>query len=91
MIDNTDRLRMIRNSLFEQLGKKRWKRVLAIAFTIATIWIFADWVSGNLQPNLWHDALCLVFAIVVERLLPWGKPQQTLDTLVTTTPLKTSR
>lgn len=91
MIRNTDELRMIRNSLFEQLGKKRWKRVLTIAFIIATIWIFADWVSGNLQPNLWHDALCLAFAIVVERMLPWGKPQQTLNTVVTITPVKTSR
>ncbi|WP_168898357.1 hypothetical protein [Bacillus sp. ISTL8] len=63
----------IRNEYFKELGKKRWKRALFCAFIIACIWSFADFLSGSLAPNLWHDLLCLVLGVIAERLLPWGK------------------
>lgn len=73
MYSNVDALRGVRNQLFEMAGKKRWKRVALIALFIALVWCFADWISGNLKPNLWHDLICLVMAVIIERLIPWGK------------------
>lgn len=73
MYSNKDGLRLIRNSFFEMVGEKRWQRVALIALFIALVWCFADWISGNLKPNLWHDFICLVMALIIERLLPWGK------------------
>lgn len=68
-----DTLRILRNAFFEATGNQRWKRVALIALFVATIWCFADWMSGSLQINLMHDFICLGMAIVIERLLPWGK------------------
>lgn len=72
-MDNIDGLRLMREGIFEALGDKRWKRIVVIALFIALIWCFADWISGSLKPNLWHDIICLLLAVCIERLLPWGK------------------
>lgn len=66
-------LQYVRHSFFEYLGTKRYLRILFIAWVIAAIWIFADWRSGSLTVNLWDDLICLLLAIVAERLIPWGK------------------
>lgn len=73
MFSNVDALRGARNQLFEMVGEKRWKRVALIALFIALVWCFADWISGSLEANYWHDLICLLLAIVIERLVPWGK------------------
>lgn len=73
MFTITDCLKGIRNEFFETLGKKRWMRIITIAFSIALVWDFADWISGSYAPNLWHALICLALAAVIERLLPWGK------------------
>lgn len=65
--------RYTRNSFFEYFSEKRYRRILMISLFIAIIWIFADWKSGSLTVNYWDDLLCLLFGIIVERMIPWGK------------------
>lgn len=63
----------LRNRFFQEVGKHRIKRILVCSFAIAMVWLLADYVSGNLGVNLWHDIACLLLGIVLERILPWGK------------------
>ena len=66
-------LREIRNAFFLELGKKRFTRIVVCTLVIATVWNFADTLSGSLAFNLWHDLICLCLGILAERLLPWNK------------------
>lgn len=64
-----------RNEFFQMVGKSRIKRILFLAFFIAIIWMGVDYfVYDNLAMNLKHDIIVLVFGIIAERLIPWGKP-----------------
>lgn len=63
----------LRNRFFQEVGKHRMKRILVCSFGIAMVWLLADFISGNLSVNLWHDLACLLLGIVLERILPWGK------------------
>lgn len=68
-------MRDVRNLFFIGLGTKRVNRILFCGFVIAVIWCFADFRSGSLTVNYIDDIICLGMGIVVERLIPWGKPQ----------------
>lgn len=68
-----DFLKEYRNYFFSEIGKKRLLRILFCSLVIALIWCFADWISGNLKPNLWHDLICFCLGVIAERLIPWGK------------------
>lgn len=69
-------LRAWRNESFKELGKSRIKRITMCGFVIASIWCFADYMSGSLGLKLRDDFICLVLAILAERCIPWGKEQQ---------------
>lgn len=66
-------VRVIRNLFFQEVGSRRVYRILFCALVIALIWTFADWRSGNYNPMLLDDAICLVLGVIAERLLSWGK------------------
>lgn len=71
-----DNLITVRNATFFHLGQSRMKRIAVCSLGVAAVWCFADMLSGNLAVNLWHDVLCLAFGIVLERIIPWGKPNK---------------
>lgn len=62
-----------RHQAFADFGKSRIKRIAFCTMVIAAVWFFADWLSGSLSVNLWHDVICLIFGIIAERIIPWGK------------------
>lgn len=66
-------LRLFRNEFFKEIGNKRWKRILTVSFVISCIWILADLISGNYDPNFWHDLICLGLGVIGERFVTWGK------------------
>lgn len=67
------KMRFLRAHFFGYIGQKRLLRILFIALITSTIWIFADILSNSYEPKFRDDLIVLVFAIVFERLLPWGK------------------
>lgn len=66
-------LREARDLLFLHAGVYRETRILVITTAIAFLWIFVDVVTDNYKINYWHDVCCIVLAVLIERLLPWGK------------------
>lgn len=69
--------REFRNTVFEDLSEKRYKRILACIFFIAIIWIMADVISGSFEFRIvvWHDILCILLGITMEYIIPWGKDE----------------
>lgn len=70
-----NKLRYERTLFFTVLGMRRCYRIMFCSFIIALVWCFADFRSGNLEANYINDIICLGMGILVERLIPWGKPQ----------------
>lgn len=66
-------MQYVRDSFFNYVEEKRIRRIILISWFIEIIWIFADWKSGNFTVNYWDDVICLIFGVIVERILPWGK------------------
>lgn len=77
-----NKIREIRFNFFKEVSKKRWKRITLITFCIATIWIIIDVLKGQYEPLLMDDLLCVIFAIILERILPWGKRSAREDRLL---------
>ena len=73
-------LRNERNLFFAALGMRRFNRILFCGFVIALVWCFADFRSGNLKVNFIDDIICLGMGIIAERMIPWGKPQNVVQT-----------
>lgn len=69
-----ERIRKMRNSFFKEAGKTRLGRVSFCVLSIALLWTFTDLISGNYEPKLRDDFICLVLGIMLERLLAWWKP-----------------
>lgn len=66
-------MREVRDTIFLHAGVYRETRILVITIAIASLWIFIDVVTDNYKINYWHDVCCIVLAVLIERLLPWGK------------------
>lgn len=66
-----------RQKAFNELGKSRIKRIAVCSLAIAAVWCLADFLSGSLSVNLWHDLLCLGLGVLTERLIPWGDATHT--------------
>lgn len=67
-------VRYTRDTFFEQAGKHRIMRILLCAGAIGLVWMGVDIVNDTVHFNYWHDIGCLVAGVLVERILPWGKP-----------------
>lgn len=67
------RLRRFRKVFFKTFGEERRSRVLVIYIFISDIWLLADLVSGSYNYNLLRELSFLLMAVIVERLLIWGK------------------
>lgn len=65
------------NEQFQEITKKRWKRIAVCTFGIAILWCSIDFLRGNLSFNLWDDLICLGLGILTERIIPWGKSAET--------------
>lgn len=71
-----DLYRDLRREFFDLYGKYPIVRIFICMLFVSIIWYFVEWFNGiedYNQMTLLKVVVCLVLAIVIEQLIPWGK------------------